>query len=115
MENRRIYDEAPARLALQRCDSSQAVLRRFRWKSEPMNPPREMSRACDVPLWQSFALLSCVLLGLARTSAVEDQFQPASEVITNIARIWNFPEPLRSKANPVKLTVTVNYYDARWG
>src|SRR5688572_11985224 len=55
------------------------------------------------------------LLALVRGIAAEDKLQPAAEVITNIARIWSFPEPLRSNANPVKLTVTVIYYDVAWG
>jgi signal transduction histidine kinase len=66
-------------------------------------PARNLSVRC-------FALpLLLFVLGAAEHKAC------SSEVITNIARIWSFPEELRSNANPVKLTVTVNYYDPRWG
>src|SRR6185503_16465764 len=62
------------------------------------------------------AFLFCVgLLALGVQVMAGDEPQRDAEVITNIARIWSFPEEARARANPVKLTATVTYYDPAWG
>ena len=62
-------------------------------------------------------LLPCALLlgFMASHLGAATADDASSEVITNIARLWSFPEQLRGQANPVKLSATVTYYDPAWG
>ncbi len=55
-----------------------------------------------------------VLLVSVASGAGADAALSSSELITNITGIWNIPQHLRSNANPVKLTGTVNIYDPEW-
>ena len=79
-----------------------------------MNHLQAQARPRCVSRSRSLLTSACALFSLLLGSAAEQELPSVSEIITNIARIWTFPENVRSNANPVKLTATVTYYDPKW-
>src|ERR1041384_4194902 len=80
-----------------------------------MNHLRKPMRHGKTSQSRSLLLLLVGVLVAPGSFAAEEEIPLTPEVITNISRIWSFPEEVRAKANPVRLTVTVTYYEPAWG